>query len=230
MDLPARRLDMTPERQNAQPFLVMDKLDAELIRQQLAGERVEQLSLVFAVQDGGKLYFELNWQGVKEAVRVCAERGIARLAIGSAPPQLQETRDYCQFTVQAVDAISGQTNWGVAREYKRDNPFALQIALTKAQRNALRNLLPADIRRELIQEFAQIGRVDAVSLSPEPPQMITPKQLDRVRRDMESTGTDLGKFLTYYGIEGLQQLTREQASDAIGLLERKKGKEGRSSD
>ena len=28
----------------------------------------------------------------------------------------------------------------VAREYKADNPFALQIALTKAQRNALRTV------------------------------------------------------------------------------------------
>lgn len=116
----------------------MDALDAELIRQQLAGEAEEQAPLVFAVQEGGKLYVELNWQEVKEAVRVCAERGIARLANGSMPPQMPETKDYFQFTVQVVDGVSGQANWGVARVYKSDNPFALQIALTKAQRNTLR--------------------------------------------------------------------------------------------
>ena len=203
----------------------MDQLDAELIRQQLAGEPEEQAPLVFAVQEGGKLYCELNWQGVKEAVRVCAERGIARLAIGSVPPQLTETRDYCQFTVQAVDGISGQANWGVAREYKADNPFALQIALTKAQRNALRALIPPAIRSELIRQAVEAGQVSAVSLKAEPEKQITAKQLEAIEKGVEATGTDLQKLLGYYKVGALAELTRDQASDAIRILDLK-GKRG----
>ena len=196
----------------------MDQLDSDLIRQQLAGESEQRAPLVFAVKEGGKLYCELNWQGVKEAVRVCAERGIARLAIGSVPPQLTETREFCQFTVQAVDGISGQVNWGVAREYKSDNPFAVQIALTKAQRNALRALIPPEVRSELIKQAVDAGQVSAVSLAPEKTKQPTPKQLDTIGKGVADTGTDLKKLLEYYKVGALEALTRDQASDAIRIL------------
>lgn len=203
----------------------MDKLDAELIRQQLLGESEEHAPLVFAVQESGRLYCELNWQGVKEAVRVCAERGIARLAIGSVPPQLLETKDYCQFTVQAVDGVSGQANWGVAREYKADNPFALQIALTKAQRNALRALIPPAIRTELIRTAVDAGQVSAVALKAEPEKQITAKQLGVIQKGIEATETDLQKLLEYYKVGAIEEMTRDQASDAIRILDLK-GKRG----
>ena len=119
----------------------------------------------------------------------------------------------------AKDAIGGQTNWGTAKEFKYDNPFAGQIALTKAQRNAMRSLIPPEVRRELIYKWVEEGRVSGVNLAQEPKRnSITERQMERILIDIAQTGTDTAAFLEYYGVQTLEEMSKKQANQAIGLL------------
>ena len=215
------------------PFQVLDYLDGELIRKEIQEGETDHDPLVFAVEQDGKLIYDLNWKGVRQALRICAERGIASIAITNIPPQKEETHDHVQYTVFAVDSISGQTNWGVAREYKRGNPFAVQIALTKAQRNALKNLIPPELKREIVRAFVEQGRAQGVVIptiasgraTRERP--ATERQLARIKRDVAELGVEVERMLDHYGVEALAELTRTQASNAISLLSLKRRGSGK---
>jgi hypothetical protein len=212
------------------PFQVLDRLDGELIRKEIQEGEADHDPLVFAVEQNGRLIYDLNWKGVRQALRICAERSVASIAITNIPPQKEETDYHVQYTVFAVDSISGQTNWGVSREYKQGNPFAVQIALTKAQRNALRNLIPPEVKREIVRAFVDQGRAQGVVIptirserqATEKPG--TARQMARIQRDIEDLGVELKNVLDYYGVETLEQLSRTQASNAISLLSMKRSR------
>ena len=214
------------------PFQVLDYLEGELIRKGIQEGETNQAPLVFAVEQDGKLIYDLNWKGVRQALRICAERGVASIAITNIPPQKEETQEHVQYTVFAADTISGQTNWGVAREYKRGNPFAVQIALTKAQRNAMKNLIPPDVKQEIVRAFVDQGEAEGVviptvgSAKPMSEKPTTERQLARIKRDVEELGIEVEKMLEHYGVETLEGLTRMQASDAIDILNLKRRRNG----
>jgi hypothetical protein len=63
--------------------------------------------------------------------------------------------------------------------------------------------------------------VDAVSLKAKPEKQITPKQLEAIRRGITATGTDPQRLLEYYYVGALAELTRDQAGNAIRILDLK---------
>jgi hypothetical protein len=65
------------------------------------------------------------------------------------------------------------------------------------------------------------GQVEAVSLKAETEKQITTKQLEAVEKGVQVAGTDLQKLLAHYKVRTLEELTRDQASDAIRILDLK---------
>ena len=68
--------------------------------------------------------------------------------------------------------------------------------------------------------------MNTVSLAPEQEKKATKRQLEKIKKEIEAKAVDVEKMLAYYGIERLEDLSREQASNAIELLNIKKPRTG----
>jgi hypothetical protein len=102
---------------------------------------------------------QLSWAGVKE----CARRmGSIRLV----DPTIQEDDEKYTVIVKAVDDENHLEFWGVATQRKVmdtrrgqvPDDYALQKALSKAQRNATRAVIPEAMLQVMIQSFVDAKR------------------------------------------------------------------------
>lgn len=125
----------------------------------------------------------LSYDGVRESVRTLNARGFTKTHVSPQAPLVSEVVEdgepYYRVMVYAEDHKTGSGNWGTAVEPKRmklrddtakkwrdkgrevgeDNTvwdkFALAKALSKAQRNALEDLIPLELRETIIAQFAK---------------------------------------------------------------------------
>ena len=144
------------------PFQVMERADEDLILAELQGAALEVF--VYSFEDKNKrIVTGLSLPGVRETVRVMNARGAARIKISDRPPQISESDTHYEVLVYAVDEQNGGGSWGIKRQAKRFpggmiNEFALEQALSKAQRNALRALIPETWVNVMIQDFLRSGK------------------------------------------------------------------------
>jgi hypothetical protein len=156
------------------PFALMEAYDDSSILEEIKGRAVD--TLVYELKDmidpkTGQPVTGLSINGVRETVRSMNSRGMSAIAITDTPPFVQETEDYFQIAVYARDSKNGGGNWGIKRQVKQfkkrngtlvEDQFALEKALSKAQRNALRGLIPEWYVREIIAAARQTGRIKSV--------------------------------------------------------------------
>lgn len=145
-------------------FQRFDAEDDQQILAQIQGRNLDILDrLVYSYTDRrGAVITGLSLTGVRETVREMNRRGLARIRVTSAPPIITETDDYIDAIVYAEDELNGGGSWGAKRQGKRAgnyvNPFALEQAISKAQRNAMFALIPAAHVAEMIREYIADGR------------------------------------------------------------------------
>ncbi len=160
-------------------FRAMDRADEELILDELMGRALDVM--VYCFEQGGKKLTDLSYAGIAEAVRTMNARGFGHVRVSGDPPIVNEVRedgqDFYRLMVYAVDEANGGGQWGTAVEPKRMklraatanrrrangeeipeddtvwDKFALAKALSKAQRNALKPLVPVELRQALIAQY-----------------------------------------------------------------------------
>lgn len=130
-----------------------DRMDEQQILDEIKGASLEKLVYI-----SGNIKM-LSLAGVREAVRRLNAGGQARIRITDREPIVTETEDYVEVRVYAEDALNGGGSWGFKRQDKKTaRGFALEMALSKAQRNALRSLIPEQWVVEMLSAFVDQQR------------------------------------------------------------------------
>lgn len=138
-----------------------DKLDETQALAELKGASLQEY--VYSFKDRGVIVTGLSLVGVRETVREMNKRGFARTGISDKAPIINETEDYIEIQTYAKDELNGGGYWGIKRQNKKFgtgtvNRFCMEQALSKAQRNALRGLIPEPFVKEMIATYLGEGK------------------------------------------------------------------------
>lgn len=136
----------------ASPYVMMDRKDEEQILAELDGIPAPVLEeMVYSFTSGGGKVTGLSWTGTKALAIEAGHYSIDDLKISETPASFR-------VLARAKDINRNVAFYGVAEQKKMmklrdgkeiEDPFALQKATSKAQRNALQALLP----KKLVAEF-----------------------------------------------------------------------------
>jgi len=134
-------------------YQTLDQLDEQQIVAELQGALLDQY--VYSFESGGRKVVGLSWAGVKA---VAAKLG----PIACDLLELRDTGDTYLVVVKAT-APDGTTRIGAAEQPKtqqtkrgeQPDPFALPKAVSKAQRNAIRALLPETLITEMVRVYLE---------------------------------------------------------------------------
>lgn len=144
----------------------MDLADEVMILDEIQGRALDKW--VYSFTHEGKLVTDLTVHGVNECVRVMNERGGTRVGVSPQPPLVEQFNEGDQrmyrAMVYAVDGRTGVGHWGMAIEkanFKNGkwDKFAQTKAMNKAERNALKKHLPAQLIEHLIAQALGQGKV-----------------------------------------------------------------------
>ena len=149
-------------------FETFDQMDDEQVLAEIKGNFLQEFVYSFTDKKNKKVT-GLSLIGVNETVRELNRRNLASIAESETPPVIEETDDYIQISIYAKDTLNGGGAWGIKRQsktqgqYKNINPFALEQALSKAQRNAKRKLIPEKLMQEFVLLYEKKGNVKIVT-------------------------------------------------------------------
>lgn len=162
----------SPVKKDSAFFVAAELADDKLIGQELLGQETKTLVYEYENEEGNFVH-GLSYAGVREAVRIINrdKKSGHKIQISDRPPiierQLQMNgQEGVEVQVYAQDIQAGGGSWGIKFEWwhrpTKDgnggteyNQFALETALSKAQRNAMFNLLPAHLIEDVIAKFVQ---------------------------------------------------------------------------
>jgi len=148
--------DITPAKTlRPEDFEEFERRDEEQILAEIQGRVIEEM--VYSFRSGGRTVTGLSWVGVKEIAR----------RYGQVDVDLVEIRDTPEAWVAVVKARDRERGTGIlgvstqakvmdTREGPRPDPFALQKAMSKAQRNAIRALIPETFIKTVVQEWLEM--------------------------------------------------------------------------
>ncbi len=132
----------------------IDRRDDEQIIAHMSGELVTEY--VYSFTDGGGRKQEgLSWAGVRELAQL-------RGNIVLDKPDVEDHDDFIRVMVRATDMERNVSVWGgthqpkyITRRDKTRTPddFAYEKAISKAQRNAIKNLMPVTVVRSVINQL-----------------------------------------------------------------------------
>lgn len=187
----AEVIEIVTKSQDEEVFAAMDYADEEMVLAELQGrsEALEHYVYSFTDKDG-KLITGLSLSGTREAARALAlasltNPGLVQPTIPDPPLIIQETPEYMRVQATALDQRTGfrwhgfveQEKFYLDRETKEAKPrkFAFVIATSKAQRNALRGLLPEHWIIEMIKTYVDQGKIKSLDVAREPGLYVLPK-------------------------------------------------------
>ena len=148
-------------------YEVLDQVDDQAIVEMMTGQSIQDY--VYSFKQGGKTVEGLTLAGINEAAN---RRG------GIQVDDVQyEERDHSWLaTAKATDTVTGSSRYGAYEQPKRmgnrEDPHAFTKAIHKAQRNAVKQLLPVTVIKEVLNfylhrqaggETAQMGLPSAAS-------------------------------------------------------------------
>ncbi len=132
----------------------VDRMDDDQIIAIMGGDLVTEY--VYSFKDGsGRKQEGLSWAGIREMAQL---RGNIRLG----KPDIEDHPDYIRAMVEATDLKSNVTVWGGCHQPKMVKPkegepypddFAYEKAISKAQRNAIKNLMPMGAVKAIISQL-----------------------------------------------------------------------------
>ncbi len=168
-EVEAMVVNTVPEEEMEKAIVAMDYKDAELIEASLKG-MVSPNKLVYRfTTSGGEEIKGLTVLGVREVVRWLNENKGTNIIIKEVTWGKETINGEEYFVAIAVaEDANGNKWWGAATQpilittkdgTRRVDPFALQKTISKAQRNALRGMFPEPLAAELVDRWAQEGKV-----------------------------------------------------------------------
>lgn len=129
-------------------YEVVDQVDDQAIVELMTGQTIQDY--VYSFKQGGRVVEGLTLAGINEAAN---RRG----GIQVEEVNYEETEDSWIATVKAVDTITGSSRFGAFAQAKkngsRPDPYAFTKAVHKAQRNAIKQLLPVPVIREVLNYY-----------------------------------------------------------------------------
>ena len=134
-------------------FELLDQRDEEQILAEIKGQIITEMFYELTVS--GKKVTGISWVGTKEISRKYG-------GISMGLPQVQDLGEFYAASVQATDKRNDVTLVGTALQSKnitlrtgevKPDPFAYTKATSKAQRNAIRALIPEKYLIEMYQYF-----------------------------------------------------------------------------
>ncbi len=129
-------------------YEVVDQVDDQAIIELMTGQTIQDY--VYSFKQGGRTVEGLTLAGINEAAN---RRG----GIQVEEMEYQELDNSWLATVKAVDTITGSSRWGAYEQPKmsggRADPFAFTKAVHKAQRNAIKQLIPVPVIREVLNFY-----------------------------------------------------------------------------
>ena len=141
-------------------FAIMERKDEAQILSELQGVFLDKF--VYSFKQGQNTVTGISWAGIKEIAYRIGE-------IDTNIEKFEETEDAYVFIVRATNKGVG-SRLGVSNQPKMQNgrvdQFALQKALSKAQRNAIRGVIPEATIQQYLDTFLKQGKVDSTQPSP----------------------------------------------------------------
>jgi len=129
-------------------FELMEHKDEDQILAELQGAYLDKF--VYSFKQGSQEVVGISWAGIKEIAYRIGE-------IDTVIEKYEETEDSYVFIVKATHKGVG-SRLGVSQQAKnygngKPDPFALQKALSKAQRNAIRGVIPEATLEQYLNKF-----------------------------------------------------------------------------
>lgn len=216
------------------PFVLMEVEDDHEILAEIQGAVLD--AYVYSFRQGDKEVIGLSKAGVEAVCRESADKkGEAYRVIDY---KVEEDADYVKVIVKSgryriidtqgdIREILIDTAIGAKRQSKnirgRDgrvtpNPFAFEVAISKAQRNAKMSLLPHKFITEMMKRFRKDGNVRTVMAGAK----VTPKQIGFLHAIATESGVSHEKLAELikkeFGYEHINQLEMSQVNRVAELL------------
>jgi len=164
-------------------FSIMEKRDEQQILSELQGNFMKEFVYKFRV--GGREVTGISWSGIKEiAYRV--------QGIDTVIESTEHTDDAYTFIVKATNKNISSSRLGVGSCLKKET-FAIQKALSKAQRNAIRGVIPEKTIELFLAEFT--GDTNHVDTIPD---------ADQIRKQVEADYTVDVVWGGHLGVDEIQ--------------------------
>ena len=129
-------------------YAVVDQVDDQAIVELMTGQTIQDY--VYSFKQGGRTVEGLTLAGINEAAN---RRG----GIQVEEVKYEELDNSWIATAKAVDTITGSSRYGAYEQPKmtgnRPDPFAFTKAIHKAQRNAIKQLIPVPVIREVLNFY-----------------------------------------------------------------------------
>ena len=129
-------------------YAVVDQVDDQAIVELMTGQTIQDY--VYSFKQGGRTVEGLTLAGINEAAN---RRG----GIQVEEVKYEERENSWIATAKAVDTITGSSRYGAYEQLKmaggRSDPFAFTKAVHKAQRNAIKQLIPVPVIREVLNFY-----------------------------------------------------------------------------
>lgn len=161
----------------SQQFMVSSELaDDDAIEAELMGRAME--NYVYSFSEKGKTVTGMTVAGVNEMSRQLTKNPKSGIKIRIVPDSIKIEQNVgmgndlgVSVYLIAENMLTGETAIGTKFEpYKKTgkngsytNTFALEKAVSKAERNAKRKLIPEKVAIEMIKKFVQKGNVQEIS-------------------------------------------------------------------
>ncbi len=129
-------------------YEVLDQVDDQSIVEMMTGQAIEDY--VYSFKQGGRTVEGLTLAGINEAAN---RRG--GIQIDSVD---YEEREHSWLAIaKATDTVTGSSRYGAYEQTKaignRSDPHAFTKAIHKAQRNAIKQLLPVHVIKEVLNYY-----------------------------------------------------------------------------
>jgi len=215
-------------------FVASEMADDQAIEQELLGQAMEHY--VYGFMQDGKPVTGLSVAGVNEVARQLNRNPRSGCKIRIIPDSLKIERDVdydgqkgVEARVVAENMVTGETGIGVKFEaYKKTghkgqyaNTFAVEKAVSKAERNAKRKLMPEKVAVEMIKKFVAQNKYASISTPATlPAPMYNQKQIYTPKKETPKNNIDfLSRFINAVARELKitigKVLTKDQCEEII---------------
>lgn len=205
LDATTGELLPAPRNLNSELFVDFDRRDDDQIMKELMGAAVEEY--VYSFPQDGKTVMGLSLTGV-----MAVAQNMGGITCGQPVWTVDDAEITCD--ISATDHKNGLTVWGTATQLRvmktrngdKADTFARGKALSKAQRNAIRKLIPEQIAVEMLRMFINGGKPQRGNAprqqpqqqrqvrQPEPPRQIEEATVDTSGRVVTSDGEIVGQL------------------------------------
>jgi len=145
------------EEEKEEIFKMYERADEKQIIGELEGHYLEEFVYYFEVGKEKRRVVGLSWAGVKE----CAYR-LGGIEVESC--QIDDKGDHWMVVCKASDKFKGNSRFGVSTQSKKmklkdgsevEDDFSLQKCVSKAQRNAIRSLIPELFIKNFVDRYLE---------------------------------------------------------------------------